>query len=717
MAESDLPDDEADTNPSGRGLFTEGDFEESEHTVIDSELSELLREVVNDEEALDFDATGTDAALEGLGPAFPSDIEDLDEIPGSSSTRILKEEASWDPLEVDFDSSRVSAAGVVEENEEESSVEQDDWALPAGDESRVDTVIRAWETLEEKDGAWEGVSGTADIPTGPEAGNSDYSRADTGIHDDDMSGSAVEGGRLVCVEGPVKGQEFPLLAGPTYIGRGVSNEIVIEDGSVSRVHAVVHFRDGIFSIEDKDSNNGLEVNGEKISAGTLTSGDEVVFGSVVFKFLEVGDVFKGVEEEEQPMTAPVKERWWDEFRSRSYFRSLAVSMVLLLGTGAGVGGIFWSRMAVEQDEAHSDLVFQHYLSGIEAFKLHHWGRARNEFEVLKRLAPEDERADRYLKAIALESKSEDKLARAKRYRSDGNLKGAYSLAGKVTRSIYFSDEAMELLSTIDGELDAQIARARTSIGVGQYAEGLNLLERVEAVRPGRPEVAALRDMANRALKPVEEAKRTRPSTNSGRAAAKGKSSSPPSRVTFSGELGRAQRLFTSGDIPGALTLLQGARSDFDSRMLAERIRSFDRSYRAGVDAHRAKRPETGIKHLTSALKLERQIAGGKSSFSDSIRKKLADLLYVRAQQAMSSGRWTVACDSFNKAIDYVPGYERAQRGLQELEKKAVELYNEGYVVRESDPGYAKERWRLVLKIVKPGHPYYEKAKSRLKRMP
>lgn len=71
------------------------------------------------------------------------------------------------------------------------------------------------------------------------------------------------------------------------VGRGGANEIVIEDESISRLHAQIHRnRDGGFSITDMDSLNGTFVNGDRVR-GTmaLNPGDTVAFGRVATRLI------------------------------------------------------------------------------------------------------------------------------------------------------------------------------------------------------------------------------------------------------------------------------------------------------------------------------------------------------------------------------------------------------------------------------------------------
>jgi SARP family transcriptional regulator, regulator of embCAB operon len=68
------------------------------------------------------------------------------------------------------------------------------------------------------------------------------------------------------------GRSHPLLGAATRIGRLADNDIVLEDGNVSRHHAVIIDTGTSFVITDLRSANGVEVAGEKIR-GTVTLAD------------------------------------------------------------------------------------------------------------------------------------------------------------------------------------------------------------------------------------------------------------------------------------------------------------------------------------------------------------------------------------------------------------------------------------------------------------
>ena len=72
------------------------------------------------------------------------------------------------------------------------------------------------------------------------------------------------------------GDEYPLVAAATRIGRLPDNDIVLDDANVSRHHAVIIDTGTSFVISDLRSANGVDVRGERIRASvTLADGDHI----------------------------------------------------------------------------------------------------------------------------------------------------------------------------------------------------------------------------------------------------------------------------------------------------------------------------------------------------------------------------------------------------------------------------------------------------------
>jgi FHA domain/GAF domain len=72
---------------------------------------------------------------------------------------------------------------------------------------------------------------------------------------------------------------------PVSIGRAKSNNLVLDHGSVSRFHAVLHSAEGgRWQIIDRDSSNGVRVNGAATHEATLHPDDQLAIGEYSVQF-------------------------------------------------------------------------------------------------------------------------------------------------------------------------------------------------------------------------------------------------------------------------------------------------------------------------------------------------------------------------------------------------------------------------------------------------
>ncbi len=84
--------------------------------------------------------------------------------------------------------------------------------------------------------------------------------------------SASINGELVPVGG---GDAIPLMRTPLTIGRRESCDISLQFPNISGMHCELSFRDGYWSVRDMNSSNGIKVNGSRVTARPLKSGDEI----------------------------------------------------------------------------------------------------------------------------------------------------------------------------------------------------------------------------------------------------------------------------------------------------------------------------------------------------------------------------------------------------------------------------------------------------------
>lgn len=72
----------------------------------------------------------------------------------------------------------------------------------------------------------------------------------------------------------------------TTIGRGESNDMVLSEGTVSGCHAEILFNGEGFDIVDKNSTNGVKINGCKVERKELRNGDKIQLGKVMMVYFD-----------------------------------------------------------------------------------------------------------------------------------------------------------------------------------------------------------------------------------------------------------------------------------------------------------------------------------------------------------------------------------------------------------------------------------------------
>ena len=79
---------------------------------------------------------------------------------------------------------------------------------------------------------------------------------------------------------------IPLTTSVTNMGRGLNNDLILEDSRVSREHAQLRYRARRFWVSDLHSTNGTFVNGDPVQERDLRHGDIVSLGGLELRFEE-----------------------------------------------------------------------------------------------------------------------------------------------------------------------------------------------------------------------------------------------------------------------------------------------------------------------------------------------------------------------------------------------------------------------------------------------
>lgn len=82
------------------------------------------------------------------------------------------------------------------------------------------------------------------------------------------------------------GMIFPLNENVFTIGRNLNNNLVLNDPTVSRFHAEIHYADSQFTLIDKNSSSGTFLNNKRITQSPLFAGDiiQIAHTPIMFMF-------------------------------------------------------------------------------------------------------------------------------------------------------------------------------------------------------------------------------------------------------------------------------------------------------------------------------------------------------------------------------------------------------------------------------------------------
>jgi len=80
---------------------------------------------------------------------------------------------------------------------------------------------------------------------------------------------------------------FISLVDAMHIGRSPAADIVLDDASVSRRHALIALRGDATVLLDDRSLNGIVVNGRRVTEATLSHGDVIVLGRITLHFFAI----------------------------------------------------------------------------------------------------------------------------------------------------------------------------------------------------------------------------------------------------------------------------------------------------------------------------------------------------------------------------------------------------------------------------------------------
>jgi hypothetical protein len=102
-----------------------------------------------------------------------------------------------------------------------------------------------------------------------------------------LPGAGAPPGRYLALDGDGPVALLPLSRSIVHIGRGLVADLRLDHPQVSRRHAIIAQWASRARVLDDRSSNGTFVNGRRVVQADLRSGDVLVLGRVVLRYLEL----------------------------------------------------------------------------------------------------------------------------------------------------------------------------------------------------------------------------------------------------------------------------------------------------------------------------------------------------------------------------------------------------------------------------------------------
>ncbi len=393
------------------------------------------------------------------------------------------------------------------------------------------------------------VDAAAELSSGDQLGIGDYALAlqsDTALVMPKPAASTADSEpppRLIVLSDPAAGAEFSLSKPIMRIGRDERLDIWINHKSISHEHLEVQIADGVVTVFDLESANGVRVNGIDTKRAILESGDILELGAVGFRFV----VPEGTHTLQQLPTEPPAAPPTESSKSKSLFVLAVLGLLALAGAGA---------VLATMSEGPTDPAVTVYVAPVT--------EPTSVAEEPVRPSPAPDEIDEPQEWEGLLSRAQAKLAR-------GQIDAAYGIASKLPMDSVLRD------TPEFGEIRYRYAQAHISAGD-------------EALRAGDTELAmkgATRVLALEGITPKQQ-RDARRLLRQARRRSPGQSQMSPEDA-----LARAHQCVADGDNACVIRTLEGgqARDPAALALLIEAYRAMDdpaaarRQMRAFVDRY------------------------------------------------------------------------------------------------------------------------------------
>ncbi len=547
--------------------------------------------------------------------------------------------------------------------------------------------------------------------------------------------------KLIAREGYLDGREFILAYDDFFdIGRAPNVELVVDDPSVSRVHARLTLEEGgTLLVQDLRSTNGTFINGKEVKREHASIGDRIRIGEVPFYLAAIGEAGMG----------------GGRFSIAQYKKLMFMFLgIIFLFVGYAIVQVALQKRYKEPEDR--TMMEASYDENIKA----RVARVKAEADELTRLDDWDEAISKYREALSLVPDDRDikeKMAHALFEKRNYEIfKRALDLKNRMTHE--FRIEALKTFGEIDPksqyyradvtpiimELKQDLARhyrdegtARVKVQHFQQAhENLcryfELDSRLDDLKT-EEQIRLDLQTAERALRnrkefvPCEAERFLTPRIPVDEMWAR-QAKDAIFKKYPAGIADQVLVYFTGNPKDAILALQEFVKHPKHKRKFAQhtsliielqaQLQNIVQGYEAGETKLQIGDAEGARKEWEVVLNVDRNIIpeGFKSRYSRNIGNRLAKSFYIDGRKSLDLYRYEEAFEFFKKGMDLDPDdTTELLEGLKELEQKSADFMDEAQQMRDSgNTTGAKKLAERVLRITVENSPNNKKARDLLK---
>ncbi len=528
--------------------------------------------------------------------------------------------------------------------------------------------------------------------------------------------------QLVGISGGDAGHALHINQEEVLIGRGTDCDVVLRDGSASRHHARIVYDGSKFILVDLKSGNGTLVNGKRIDKQVLKPGDKVGFGKAVLRFEVLSASIDTVPEQILPVNRQRLPLWKTPWIGVAGGLALIVLVMYFGGRGGG-------------DEA-----FHAFEQGAEAFKKREWDVARQHFQLVYALDPDNEAGRRYLDAIG---KAEDATAQLKAARdaiAQQKIGEAVRLLDDLSGHFAWP-EIREARMALEATVDSELIKTQGLLEKGRVDRARELLASLAPAAKDRPDFQRLQAWASmdslgesrtQAIVAMVPAAKMPELTQTHAPVAKAQPSQEPKpkavpapkpSAPSAPESGRmhipapsqdAVAMFVAGDAAGAIRELRDLVDDNDPVLSV--MRDYFDQWEQGMEAYRDKRTEVAIARFTRARSIGLKLARDSDPLMAQINQRLADMHYVQGVARILAGNAPEGYKSLKSALALAPDHRGVSRKIAELRGQAETMYSNAVVDLAQNPKSARSVLEMLVDILPSGDPIRRRAETDLQKL-